>query len=198
MLWPKLKCGVYALALGLCLTVRADPALGHEFLLKPVDDAGRAQVEAQAAHVFMVSEEMEALDDVELVMLNKDLAKTPLALTEAPQAKALRADLPEADGVCLVFGHRKPQLWSETTGDVLAGGWETLEPQGYKVLSVGKYEKFAKLILNADPADERVYRQPAGHPLEIELLSNPASLRPGDELRCRILWPKLMALSSHD
>ena len=51
MLWPKLKCGGYALALGLCLTVRADPALGHEFLLKPVDDAGRAQVEAQAAHV---------------------------------------------------------------------------------------------------------------------------------------------------
>lgn len=174
-------CGFLLLAWG-------TPATGHEFILKPLQAEGLALVEAQAAHAFMVSEEMEPLADVELFELRPNMAKTQLKLGENAANHCLIAGLPDYNGAYLVLGHRKAQIWSDTTEDVQAGDRKSLEDKGYKVLSVGKYEKFAKLLMNASPDDTQQYTQVIGDPLEIVLLSNPANLKPGDELECKILW----------
>ena len=144
----------------------------------------RLLVEAQAAHVFMVSEEMEPLKDVELAALI-DSEQVPVELVEDPANNCLVGDVTALNGASLFTGHRKPQIWSDTTDDVQEGDRETLEAKGYKVLSVGKYEKFAKLLLKEDV---NAYKKVLGDPLEIELLTNPATVKPGDEIVCRILW----------
>ena len=182
----SIKAGLLA---GLMLIISGSAqAFAHEFILKPVQKDEKQWIEIQAAHVFMLSDEMEPLQDVELSAVQKDVQAAPLTITENPDAKALQAERPATEAACLILGHRKPQLWSDTTEDVLAGDRKTLEAQGYKVLATGKYEKFAKLLLNADPADTALYNLVAGSPLEIVLLSNPAALKPGDKVRCQVLW----------
>lgn len=91
--------------------------------------------------------------------------------------------MPEGGSAYLLLGHRKPQLWSDTTDDVQAGGRQELEERGYKVLSVGRYEKFAKLLLKQGAGAESacLFEQ-------IVLLNEPAVLKPGDKLSCRVLW----------
>lgn len=173
---------------GLALLLTSSPAFAHEFILKPVQDSGRLQVEAQAAHVFMVSEEAEPLKDVALFEVHKGLAKNPLKLLEDAAHNCLVAELPGLDATYIVEGHRKPQIWSDTTEDVLEGDRASLEAKGHKVLSVGKYEKFAKLLMNASENDTKIYNKVLGNPLEIELLSNPATVKAGGEIEFRILW----------
>ncbi len=187
----KWSLRIFSGVLALCLAnIASTPVFAHEFILKPVQVGDKSRVEAQAAHVFMVSEEMEPLQDVELFAVQADLKRLPLSLEENQVAKSLQADLPEDGSAYLLLGHRKPQLWSDTTDDVQAGGRQELEERGYKVLSVGRYEKFAKLLLKQGAGVEsaRLSEQIVGDPLEIVLLNDPAALKPGDKLSCRVLW----------
>ena len=142
--------------------------------------------EAQAAHVFMISEEAEPADTVVLELMQGD-ARTPVTLAEDSKAKALAGTATlTADGPALLVGHRLPQIWSDTTEGVLEGDRKTLEAKGKKVLKVGKYEKFAKTLINPS-ADDTFYKKVLGQDLEIVLLTNPADVKPGDEIKAEVL-----------
>ncbi len=172
-----------------CVLGAFNLAFAHEFIVKP-DAAAAAKgesvgVQVQAAHVFMVSEEAESVRDVKLQMRQGETV-TDVALS--PEGTYLFGTATLAkDGPALLSATRLPQLWSDTTEGVLAGDRAALEAQGKKVLSVGRYEKFAKALINAAAADT-LYKEALGQPLEIILLDNPANIRPGDAIRCRVLY----------
>ncbi|MDD4700770.1 MAG: DUF4198 domain-containing protein [Desulfovibrio sp.] len=166
------------------------PVAAHEFILKPdtaTPAAGqKTRVQAQAAHVFMVSEEAENPANVRLQILQNNKA-TPVNLSEEAALAALVGDIVLSDNApALLLGHRLPQIWSETTEGVLEGNRAQLEAQGKKVRSVGKYEKFAKTLLNP-AANDSLYKTPQNQMLEILLLDNPASLKPGDPVNVQVL-----------
>mgnify|MGYP000019512794 FL=1 len=110
-----------------------------------------------------------------------------MKLAEDAKVKALvgKAALP-ADGPAMIVGHRLPQIWSDTTEGVLEGGRKDLEAKGKKVLKVGKYEKFAKTMLNP-AANDGLYKKVLGHDLEIVLLTNPADIKAGDDIKAEVL-----------
>ena len=176
MLFKVLLAGMCSL----CLVGTATLASAHEFIVKPdKTQAAKGEsvgVQAQAAHVFMISEEAEPVETV-VVELIQGNAK----------AKALvgKAALP-ADGPAMIVGHRLPQTWSDTTEGVLEGGRKDLEAKGKKVLKVGKYEKFAKTMLNP-AANDGLYKKVLGHDLEIVLLTNPADIKAGDDIKAEVL-----------
>ena len=96
----------------------AGTGLAHEFILKPSKTTLAAgenfSVEAQSAHIFMISEEAESVDTVKVSLLQGD-KETAVALAEDAVVNALTgtATLPE-EGSALLVGHRLPQLWSDT------------------------------------------------------------------------------------
>ena len=69
---------------------------------------------------------------------------------------------------------------------MLEGGRKDLEAKGKKVLKVGKYEKFAKTMLNP-AANDGLYKKVLGHDLEIVLLTNPADIKAGDDIKAEVL-----------
>ena len=174
----------------LCLLGAAADASAREFILKPDRTQAAAGetvgVQAQAAQVFMVSEEAEPVGRVVIELLQGSQRK-PVQMSEDAAAKALsgKAVLP-AKGTAMLVGHRLPRLWCDTTEGVLEGTRKALEARGMKVLRVGKYENFAKALLN--PAvDDTLYRKKFGPDLEIVLLTNPATLRAGEDVRAEVL-----------
>ena len=191
MLFKVLLAGMCSL----CLVGTATLASAHEFIVKPdKTQAAKGEsvgVQAQAAHVFMISEEAEPVETVvvELIQVN---AKEPVKLAEDAKAKALvgKAALP-ADGPAMIVGHRLPQTWSDTTEGVLEGGRKDLEAKGKKVLKVGKYEKFAKTMLNP-AANDGLYKKVLGHDLEIVLLTNPADIKAGDKVFGPVVCAKVL------
>ena len=134
MLFKVLLAGMCSL----CLVGTATLASAHEFIVKPdKTQAAKGEsvgVQAQAAHVFMISEEAEPVETV-VVELIQGNAKEPVKLAEDAKVKALvgKAALP-ADGPAMIVGHRLPQIWSDTTEGVLEGGRKDLEAKGKKVL----------------------------------------------------------------
>ena len=178
---------------GLALTAflgAALPAAAHEFILKPdtaTPPAGqKTRVQAQASHVFMISEEAENPATVRLQVLQNGKA-TSVNLSEDTALAALVGDIALADTApALLVGHRLPQIWSETTEGVLEGNRAQLEAQGKKVRSVGKYEKFAKTLLNP-AANDSLYKTPQNQMLEIVLLDNPATVKPGGTMNVQVL-----------
>ncbi len=156
------------LFLALCLVPGS--ALGHEFILKPQGNTSlkqgqNATGQIQAAHVFMVSEEAERVAECPLHTVGGD----PVHVTvEAPQGKPWLAYSFAAptDGPFMLVGWRQPQVWSQTTQGIMEGDRDTLKKQGKTVISVGKYEKFAKTLYNIGP-DAAVFTTPVGQRLEI-------------------------------
>ncbi|WHP81212.1 DUF4198 domain-containing protein [Edwardsiella anguillarum] len=174
--------------LGLLLILNT--ASAHEFLIKPEKSqlsAGESvRIEAISSHIFMVNEEMENLSDVTLALYQGGVS-TPLPLHEQPQHNTLDAQvvLPQA-GSALLVGHRLPQIWCETTEGMLPGDRATLEAQGKKVISVNRYEKFAKTLLNPTPGDT-TYQQVLGQKLELILLTNPADIKGNGKVKVQSL-----------
>lgn len=178
-----------ALALAAILLLSA-PAQAHEFILKPgtaTPAAGeKTSVQAQASHVFMVSEEAENPADVRLQVL-QDGKTSDIPLTEDKSLLALTGSFSlQKNAPAMLLGHRLPQIWCETTEGVTAGTRAALEAKGMKVKSVGKYEKFAKTLLNPTHGDA-LYAKPVGQTLEIVLLDNPADVKPGGKLSVQVL-----------
>ena len=184
MLFKVLLAGMCSL----CLVGTATLASAHEFIVKPdkTQAAKGESVGVQAQDVFMISEEAEPVETV-VVELIQGNAKEPVKLAEDAKVKALvgKAALP-ADGPAIIVGHRLPQTWSDTTEGVLEGGRKDLEAKGKKVLKVGKYEKFAKTMLNP-AANDGLYKKVLGHDLEIVLLTNPADIKAGDDIKAEVL-----------
>lgn len=180
----RLSLGFLGLAVGLVISTATS---AHEFILKPVPAAdGKVLVEAVASHAFMASDEAEAVKDVDVVLAQGGV-KSPVALREDTVKKCLVGEVAPAKAPALLLGHRKPQIWSDTTKDVQAGDRKELEAKGFHVLSVGRYEKFAKTLLHAAPGDKDVFGAAVGDPLEIVLVTNPAGIAAGGTITCRVL-----------
>lgn len=162
----------------------------HELIAKPdktrINKGENISVQVQAAHVFMVSEEAEnpAITTLYLLQNNK---RVDMPLTEDKKLLTLvgKTALPEA-GPALLVAHRQPEIWSDTTEGVLEGNRQQLEAAGKKVIQVGQYEKFAKSLLNAHSKDE-LFKTKLNQPLEIILLTNPADLKNGGEVKAQVL-----------
>ncbi len=174
----------------LTLSLFAGVSGAHEFLVKPDRlTAGKGEtvtVQAQAAHVFMISDEAEDPDTCQVQLRQGEkIISVPLSVDSSIKALTGRIMLPET-GSALLVGHRLPQTWSDTTEGVLEGNRDSLERQGKKVLKVVQYEKFSKTLLNATPGDTS-YSTKLGQGLEIVLLTNPATLTKGEELKACVL-----------
>ena len=102
------------------------------------------------------------------------------------ESVGVQAQAAHVFGPAMIVGHRLPQTWSDTTEGVLEGGRKDLEAKGKKVIKVGKYEKFAKTMLNP-AANDGLYKKVLGHDLEIVLLTNPADIKAGDDIKAEVL-----------
>lgn len=162
----------------------------HEFFVVPRGDAGKAApviVEAQAAHVFLRSAEVEKADNVRVELLAADGKRQPLTLSPGTASKALEGTITgPVSGPAWLVGHRLPEVWSATTEGVLPGDRAALEAQGKTVRSVGRYEKFAKTAL-VPGGDAAFWSRPLGQTLEIVPLAPLDALKAGDVLPLQVL-----------
>ncbi|WP_321404296.1 DUF4198 domain-containing protein [Maridesulfovibrio sp.] len=161
-------------------------AFAHEFILKPVQLTTEKNhvvpFSVVSAHVFMISEEMEPLNEVDakLILAGKS---TPLKLAENEMLMTLDGQIkPEAEGTAIIAGHRKGIIWTNTTK-----GWKQQSKKGLKgVISSGKYEKFCKTLVTVGKADGS-YNKVVGHKLEIVPMSDPTQAKVGDEIEFQTL-----------
>ena len=176
---------LHRIAAALCLI--SLPATAHEFVVKP----GAAEVAAGQAlpvtvvssHVFMVSEELEPASDVAVWVVN-GTERVPVALTANPAAFTYTGTVqaPGAGGF-IVAGQRRPQIWSLTPEGLKQGTPATL-PGAKRPM---KIEKFSKTLVNTGAGD-KTWGQTIGDRLEVVPLSNPGSVKPGEDLRVQILF----------
>ncbi len=159
----------------------------HEFIVKPVSLSGTHDqiipVNVLSAHVFMESEEMEPLQQVEAYALSS-AGRQEIPLVDNETEKTLNGNVAiQAEGTHILCGHRNGMIWSKTTK-----GWKQESKKNLKgVLSSGKYEKFAKAIITNGKSDS-TYRQPVGHKLEIVPLDDPQTTLPGEEMKLQVLY----------
>ena len=163
---------LFPLFLALFLTLGLAPtlALGHELILKPdasttLKQGQNATGQIQASHVFMHSEEAERMAETPLHIVGGNAVHVTV---EAPQDKPWLAYSFNAptDGPFMLVGWRQPQVWTLTTQGIMEGDRDTLKKQGKTVVSVGKYEKFAKVLYNIGP-NAPLFTTPVGQRLEI-------------------------------
>ena len=159
----------------------------HEFIVKPVQLAApvghKLPLSIVSAHVFMISEEMEPIEQVDLALVKGD---TREKMSLAPNDMLLTLDGVaelKQEGTYVLAGHRKGILWTHTTK-----GWQQAGKKGLQgVISSGKYEKFCKTIVVAGKADDG-YRKVVGDRLEIVPLDDPQKAAVGQDLSVKILF----------
>jgi uncharacterized GH25 family protein len=177
----------FALLLSCIFTVLlCSTAFAHEFIIKPVQlDVEKNHVvpfSVVSAHVFMISEEMEPIDQVEAKLVTADKT-TPLKLNENKMLMTLDGQLkPETEGTAIIAGHRNGMIWTQTTK-----GWKQQSKKGLKgVIKSGKYEKFCKTLITVGKPDGN-FNKVLGQRLEIMPLSDPTQAKVGDEIEFQTL-----------
>lgn len=165
-------------------------AKAHEFILKPYFFTQPLGItnpfQVLSAHKFMLSEEMEPLDKVKVELRFQNKTQV-LSLTPNKTLFTLDGSFePEKEGTYLLLGHREGMIWTKTKQ-----GWKQESKKNLKnVISSGKYEKFAKAIIQVgkpNPQDNS-FKQRTNQTLEIIPLVNPNLLKPGDVLPVQILY----------
>jgi uncharacterized GH25 family protein len=161
-------------------------AYAHEYIVKPATMTVQAGAElslaALSTHVFLISQELEAAKDVK-AGLYADGKHTDVPLK--PNDKTLAYDgtiTAPSSATFIVTGARLPQIWA-TTPD----GLKQVSKRTPASSNPYKIEKFAKALVNVTPADNG-FSAVVGDTLEIVPLTNPATVRPGDELTIRVLF----------
>lgn len=176
------------LAIAVLLALFLAPfASAHEFIIKPAHmnpmPGQKLPFSVVSAHVFMVSEEMEPVEQVSVNLVRGE-EKTAAHVVKNETLLTLdgAADI-RTEGTYILSGHRKGVIWSNTTQ-----GWKQAGKKGLTgVISSGKYEKFCKTLVNAGTPDEG-YKTVVGHALEIVPMSDPAKVEVGDEADFQILF----------
>lgn len=174
-------------ALAVIPLLSSPAARAHEFIVKP----GVARAEAGApvpfsvisSHVFMQGEEQEDAEDISVAVLSNG-KRQPLQLTRRDATLTYEGQVAApTGGTFMLVGARLPQVWSLTPEGLKRGTPATLPG----ATSPMKIEKFSKTLINLSPEDQG-FAAVVGDRLEIVPVSNPATLRPGQDLSVRILF----------
>ncbi|MCG8683373.1 MAG: DUF4198 domain-containing protein [Desulfobacterales bacterium] len=175
----------FVFTLALCIIVSNSYA--HEFIIKPsrltADIGQKLPLSVLSAHAFMVSEEIEPIDNVKISSINGNSLEN-IDLKENKTTLTLDGVATTAGhkGTTILAGHRKGMVWTQTTK-----GWKQAPKNDCKgVISSGKYEKFCKALVRVGKEDKG-YDKVIGHALEIVPVSNPAKASAGDALDFKIL-----------
>ena len=183
----KKSIQMLALLVLVASTLFCASANAHEFIIKPVQlDVAvghKLPFSVVSCHVFIVSEELEPIDQVEVCLID-GTGKTDLKLEQNDILLTLdgAAEL-KKEGTAILVGHRKGMIWTKTTQ-----GWKQASKKGLKgVISSGKYEKFCKALINVGKPDEG-YKKIVGHKLEIVPVSNVAEPVVGKDMTFKILY----------
>ncbi len=161
----------------------------HETLIKvenPNPKKGE-QFEAQimVGHVVIDNSEEVTDPDKADVAIVKGTETYPARVTGDEEAALSRISVEyPVDGTAWLTMHAKPVYMSQTPEGMKEGDKNTIK--GTEVLFTDKYEKFFKVLLNADSSDTS-YAKPLGQGLEIVPLNNPADLNVGDYLKIQVL-----------
>lgn len=136
-----------------------------------------------SCHVFMVSEEMEPGDQVD-VSLIKESSVTPITLQANPTLMTHDGvALCETEGYSIISGHRKGMIWTQTTQ-----GWKQASKKGLRgVIASGKYEKFCKTLIKAGHPDHG-YDKIIKDKLEIVPMTDPATVKINTEMEFKIIY----------
>lgn len=162
-------------------------AFAHEFIIKPVQLTTEKDhvlpFSIVSAHVFMISEEMEPINEVETTLI-QDGKTTEIKLAENEMLMTLDGQVtPVSDGTAILAGHRNGMIWTQTTQ-----GWKQQSKKGLKgVISSGKYEKFCKTLITVGQPDGS-YNKILGQKLEIVPMSDPTQAKVGDEIEFQTLF----------
>lgn len=156
----------------------ASAARAHEFIIKsyPFNTQAGAEIpfSVLSSHVFMISEEMEPIQTVQVWLLEGDV-KRPLALKENQILRTLDGVAPlSKDGTAMLVGHLQEPV-------------EIVTAEGSNKSQKIKREKFCKTLITVN-ADDRSYKKPLGHKLEILPISDLAGVKVGGELEFQVLF----------
>ena len=160
-------------------------AAAHEYVAKPLAMQARPGqeigLEVVSSHVFLRSVELEDAKDSR-AGLWVDGKRTPAVLRADEQAMVYRgAVTAPGEGCFLITGARAPQIWSTTPQGTRRVGREAPGATNVRLI-----EKFSKAIINASAGDTGCLR-PIGDRLEIVTLTNPAEVKPGQEVTVQVL-----------
>jgi len=161
-------------------------AYAHEFIAKPgattVQAGAELQVAGLSTHVFLISQELEAPKDVK-VGFYADGKRTDIAVK--PNEKTLAYDgtvTAPSSATFIITGARLPQIWATTPE-----GLKQITRKTAGATNSYKIEKFSKALVNGTPADNG-FSAVIGDTLEIVPVTNPATVRPGDEMTVRVMF----------
>lgn len=161
-------------------------AAAHEYVAKPLAMQARPgqeiALEVVSSHVFLRSQELEDAKDSR-AGLWVDGKRTLAALRADEQAMVHRGSVTApGEGCFLVTGERAAQIWASTPQGTRRVGREAPGATNVRLI-----EKISKAVINASPGDTGCLR-PIGDRLEIVALTNPAEVRPGQEVAVQVLY----------
>jgi uncharacterized GH25 family protein len=181
MMYGFLRAVVLMVAASVSVTAQA-----HEFIAKPgamtVQAGAELQVAGLSSHVFLISQELEAPKDVK-VGFYADGKRTDIGVS--PNEKTLAYDgtmTAPSSATFIVTGARLPQIWATTPE-----GLKQITRKTAGATNPYKIEKFSKALVNVTPADNG-FSTVIGDTLEIVPVTNPATIKPGDEMTVRVLF----------
>ncbi|MEC4803727.1 MAG: DUF4198 domain-containing protein [Jaaginema sp. PMC 1079.18] len=166
----------------------ASVAVAHELILKPettnTTPGNLLEFAILSTHRFMEAEELENIELVESAIFQNGEQQNINLQTNLENNQIEGNITLNNNRPAYLLAHRLGAIWSMTTEGMKEGTKATLEQE---VLWSGKYEKFAKTLINASPNDE-TYNTPVNQLLEIIPLRNPATVPFGDDLPVQILY----------
>jgi uncharacterized GH25 family protein len=172
------------------LLCAAAAAHAHEFIVTPSAASVKAgaplTVSVISSHVFMKGEELEKAEDVRVGVLTPSGGKREKVEVK-PDEKTLTYTGTVAaptDGTFLVIGKRMGQIWAKTPE-----GDKQVARKAPGMINARLIEKFDKTLVNLSPSDDG-YKEVVGDRLEIVPLTNPATVKVGDEIAVRVVFDK--------
>lgn len=162
------------------------PAAAHEFVVKPSATAAAADqpidFQVLSTHVFLEPEEMEKAESVTAALVDKT-GTVALDLAENAAAQRLDGRVAGTGETAWLTAHRLGQIWSKTAEGWIEGGRDVAPEAEF----TNTYEKFAKVLINAEPGAE-IATRPVGQLLEIVPLGDLADARAGEPVAVQVLF----------
>ena len=175
----------WALAFAMSILLPA-LARAHEFIAKPASMTAAAgavlPVSGLSSHVFVISQELEEAKDVKLGLFADGKR---IDISVKPNEARLSYDgsvIAPTDKTFIVTGARLPQIWATTP--------EGTKPATKKTpgaTNARKIEKFSKALVNVS-ANDAGFSAVVGDALEIVPVTNPATIKVGEEMGVQVLF----------